>query len=245
MFDLDGRTILVTGASSGIGRATAVAVAELGASVVLVGRREKVLDEVLAVLPGQGHRWQATDLTLGTDRTALVEAVEICHGVVHAAGQLKVQPFAFIQENALRESASLNYEAAVLLTQSLLRKKRLAAGGSIVFVSSIAARSGAKGHAVYSGTKAALEASARCLALEVASQRIRVNCVAPGMVRTAMAEEAGNAFGEDAMRRHEEEYPLGFGKPEDVAAAVAFLLSDAARWITGSTLVCDGGFTVR
>lgn len=241
----DGKTVLITGASSGIGRAVAVAVAELGGSVIAVGRREAVLDDLVSALPGTGHRRQVVDLTVAADRAALVEVAEVCHGVVHAAGLLKLQPFAFIQEKALRESQGLNYEAPILLTQALLRGKRIAAGGAIVFISSIAARIGTKAHAVYSGTKAALEASGRCLALEVAGQGIRVNCVAPGMVRTAMAEEAGSGVGEAAMQRHEAEYPLGFGQPEDVAGPVCFLLSDGARWITGTTLVVDGGFTAR
>jgi NAD(P)-dependent dehydrogenase (short-subunit alcohol dehydrogenase family) len=240
-----GKTILVTGASSGIGRSVALAVAEMGASVVAVGRRAEALDELLKLLPGVGHRWELADLTVAEDRAKLVQAVAICHGLVHAAGLLKLQPFAFIQERTLRESQSLNYEAPVLLTQALLRGKRMAGGGSIVFISSIAARRGTKGHAVYSGSKAALEASGRCLALEVAGQGIRVNCVAPGMVRTAMAKEAASAVGDEAMRRHEDEYPLGLGQPEDVASAVRFLLSDGARWITGTTLVIDGGFTAR
>jgi NAD(P)-dependent dehydrogenase (short-subunit alcohol dehydrogenase family) len=240
-----GKTILVTGASSGIGRAVTFAVAVMGAAVVAVGRRSEILEELVDLLPGAGHRREVVDLTVAEDRAKLVQSVGVCHGLVHAAGCLKLQPFAFIQERTLRESQGLNYEAPVLLTQALLRGKRVAGGGSIVFISSVAARRGTKGHATYSGSKAALEASGRCLALEVAGQGIRVNCVAPGMVRTAMAEEAASALGDEAMRRHEDDYPLGFGQPEDVASAVRFLLSDEARWITGTTLVIDGGFTAR
>lgn len=244
-FTLAGKRILITGASSGIGRAVAVMAANQGAAVVAVGRRSGVLDELVKNLAGQGHQRQPADLTVAAERDGLVEVLEACDGVVHAAGALKLQPFSFIQEKALRELNAINYEAPVLLTQSLLRRKRISVGASILFVSSVAARSGAKGHALYSGTKGALESAARCLALEVAPQGIRVNCLAPGMVKTAMADEAGSAVGDEAMRRHEAEYPLGFGEPDDVAAAAVFLLSAGARWITGTTIICDGGFTAR
>lgn len=245
IFSLSGRRVLVTGASSGIGRAVALLVAEMGAAVVATGRNQERLDELLAVLPGEGHAGRRADLTVGEEREALLQSFDVCHGVVHAAGALKVLPLSFVRETALREAQAINYEAPVLLTQSLLKKKKISSGGSLVFISSIAARSGAKGHALYSGSKAALEAAARCLALEVAGQGVRVNCVAPGMVQTEMAREASDLVGEEMMRRHEAEYPLGFGQPQDVAAAIGFLLSDAARWITGTALVCDGGFTVR
>lgn len=244
-FDLTARTILVTGASSGIGRAVAVLAAGLGASVVAVGRRADALERLVTSLPGGGHRREVADLTEEEQRRRLAEGLTRCDGVVHAAGVLTVQPVAYVREKTLRESMSLNYEAPVLLTRLLLRGKRIASGGSVVFVSSIAARRGAMGHAVYSGTKGALEASSRCLALEVAAQRIRVNCVAPGMIRTGMSDEAGRALGDEAMRKHEEEYPLGFGEAQDVASAVTFLLSDGAGWITGTTLRCDGGFGAR
>ena len=244
-YTLSGKTILITGASSGIGRAVAVLVARLGGSVVAVGRRAEMLAQLVAELGENRHGVVVADLTDPADRKALLEAVPPCDGLVHAAGLLKLLPFAFIQEKAMRESQAINYEAPVLLTKDLLRKKRISAGGAVVFISSVAASSGAMGHAIYSGTKGALEAAARCLALEVASQRIRVNCVAPGMVRTAMAEEAESSLGTEAMGKHEQEYPLGFGEPEDVAAPVAFLLSDDARWITGTTLTCDGGFTAK
>lgn len=245
MFDLTGKIILITGASSGIGAACARLAAELGARVVASGRNSDRLQELISSLAGAGHVSIVANLAEPSGRERLVEAVDGCDGFVHAAGNLVVTPFRFVREKSLREAREVNYEAPCLIVQALLKGKRLRPDGSIVFITSVAARSGAKGHALYSGSKGALEAAARCLALEVANQRIRVNCVAPGMVRTAMAGEAADAMGEEAMRRHEEEYPLGFGSPEDVAGAVGFLLANASRWITGTTLVVDGGFTMR
>lgn len=245
LFSLTGKRILVTGATSGIGWASAQLAAELGAEVVGTGRNEERLGTVMGSLAGERHVAIAADLTDPAGRNRVIDAVKGCDGVVHAAGRLTIVPFAYIRETAVREAQSLNYDVPILLTQALLKQKKINRGSSIVFVSSVAARRGTKGHALYSGTKAALEAAARCLSLEVAGRGIRVNCVAPGMVRTTMTADAAGSLGDEAMRRHEEDYPLGFGQPEDVAAAVCFLLSAGARWITGSTLLADGGYSVR
>lgn len=233
----------MTGASSGIGRAVAVEVADAGGSVVAVGRRTAVLEELVAGLPGEGHRVCVADLSVAEERAELVAVLELCHGVVHAAGILRLLPVSYIQERGMRETGVINYEAPVLLTQALVKRKKLAEGGSVVFVSSVAGRIGAKGHSLYAGSKGALEAAARCVALELAGRKVRVNCIAPGMVRTAMAEEATSALGAEAMSRHEEDYPLGFGSPEDVGRCAVFLLAEASRWVTGTVLTCDGGFS--
>lgn len=240
---LQGRRVLVTGATSGIGEATARWIACLGGSVVAVGRREEKLRQLIPSLPGEGHLFHVADLVPEASRAALAGELEPCHGVVHAAGALKIHPFVFLHSRTLRELHAINYEAPVLLTQALLKQKKILPGGSVVFITSVAARSGAKGHSAYAGTKAALEASARCLAMEAASRKIRVNCIAPGMVVTAMADEAGSVVGQDSMKEHEKAYPLGFGKPEDIARAAGFLLAEASSWMTGSVMVCDGGFT--
>ena len=245
LFDLSEKRFLVTGASSGIGRAICREIAALGGAVVATGRNEKRLEETLESLGEGDHVAVSADLTEGAERARLVEAAASLHGVVHAAGQLKILPFAFTTEKALREIQEINFEAPAFLVRDLLKAKKIANGGSIVFVTSVAGRRGAKGHALYGAGKAALTAAARSLALELGGRRIRVNCIAPGMVRTAVAESAEEALSSEAMRIHEQEYALGFGAPEDVAGAAAFLLVDASRWITGTTVVVDGGFSAR
>lgn len=245
IFSLAGKRILVTGASSGIGRAVCRTVAELGGLVVATGRDESRLEEVRRELTGDGHVSVQADLTEADDRDRLVREAGTIQGFVHAAGALKILPFSFSTERVLREAQAVNFEAPLLLTQRLLKKKAIADHASLVFVTSIAASHGAKGHTLYGASKAALTAAARALALEVSGRGVRVNCLAPGMVRTPMAGAAEDALSSEAMRAHEKEYPLGFGEPSDVAGAAAFLLADASRWVTGTTLVCDGGYCVR
>lgn len=245
IFSLAGKRILVTGASSGIGRQVCQTIAELGGTVIASGRDAGRLAQVVEGLPGGGHAAVAAELTEAIDRGRLVDEAGLLNGFVHAAGTLRILPFSFISEQAIKEAQAVNFEAPVLLTQALLKQKVIGNGAAIVFITSIAASHGAKGHALYAAGKAALAGAARSLALEVGGRRIRVNCLAPGMVRTPMAGAAEDSLSSEAMRNHEKEYPLGFGDPIDVAGAAAFLLSDAARWISGTTLICDGGFTAR
>lgn len=245
IFSLTGKRILVTGASSGIGREVCRTAALAGAAVVASGRDRKRLTETVEGLAGEGHLAVCADLTDDADRQRLVEEAGLLNGFVHAAGILKILPFNFVTEEALQVVQRINFEAPALLCRALLRAKAVSDGGSIIFLTSVAATHAAKGHAIYAASKAALESAARVLALELGTKRIRVNCLAPGMVRTAMASDAENALSSDAMRAHEKEYPLGFGEPSDVAGVAAFLLSDASRWVTGTTVVCDGGFSAR
>jgi len=242
-FDLNGKTILVTGASSGIGRATCMAVASNGGQVVATGRDKQRLQETLQALEGNGHQSSIADLTHAQEVEALLQKIPSINGVVHAAGLGKIIPFKLISDTDLKAIQLINYEAPVMLTKKLFEKKLLAKGASIVFVASLTGLTGSKGYSLYAGTKGGLIALSRCLALEIAPQGMRVNCLAPGMVKSPMASEVEDLISSDAMNKHEKDYPLGFGELNDVANASVFLLSEASRWITGTTLTLDGGYS--
>lgn len=244
-FNLTGHTILVTGASSGIGRAICSRIAAQGGVVVATGRDVNRLEETRQSLVGDGHIGYAANLTDEASLDALVSRLPVLQGVVHCAGQGKLAPFKFITARDLQAIQQINYEAPVLLSQRLLKRKLIANGGAIVFIASISGLFGAKAYGLYSGSKGAVIAMARSLALELAPNKIRVNCVAPGMVRTPMATAAEQTMSSEAMQEHERSYPLGFGEPDDVASPVVFLLSPASRWITGQCMALDGGFSAH
>ena len=237
IFRLDGRTILVTGASSGIGRAIAVGCAAAGATVLAHGRDEARLNETLAAMAHHGHRALVADLTVPEQLNAVAEACPEVDGVVHSAGIHGVAPIRSLQADFLRRVFDINFFAPLLLTQRLLWKKRLKKEASILFMSSIAAKAGKVGVGPYSGSKAALLGTMRPLALEVAKHGIRVNALCPGIVVTPIF--AGN---EEWLRDEvAKAYPLGLGQPEDVAHAAVFYLSGASRKITGTAFSIDGG----
>jgi NAD(P)-dependent dehydrogenase (short-subunit alcohol dehydrogenase family) len=244
-FELSGKTVLVTGASSGIGRQTCETVALLGAKVVATGRNADRLAETVKRLDGNDHQQIIGDLSTASGRNEVVAALPRIDGVVHCAGVSKFVPFKLITEEELRRIGIINYEAPVLLTQQLLKKRLVIDGGSILFISSIAGLTGTIGTAIYAGTKGALMSVVRVLALECASHKIRANCIAPGIVHTPMGGNIEDAMSSESFREYEKLFPLGYGTPQDVAHAVAFLLSDASRWVTGTTLVLDGGYTCR
>lgn len=242
-FSLAGRTVLVTGASSGIGRAAAVLCAGQGARLVLTGRDEARLQETLAALSAGDHLVVPARLDDAAERAQLVAALPRLDGVVFCAGTLRSVPVRFAAEEDISELIQINYTATALLTTALLGQKRIARGASLVYVSSVAAHHSAEpGNALYAASKAAVAAFARNLATEVVARGIRVNCVVPGMVRTPLL--ARFAAGEEELAANERKYPLGFSNPEDVAAAIAFLLSPGAARITGTELLIDGGLTL-
>lgn len=245
-FSLQGKRILISGATSGLGHATALHCAKLGAEVIGIGRDPERLANSLASLQaisGLPHRMLTADLTSAEDRNQIIAALDApVHGVLHGAGISRLSPIRMITEAHLREVQAINVEAPTLLTQALLKKNMVAPDGSIVFIASIAAHIGVAGVAAYSGTKAALIAITRCLAMEVVKRRIRANCLSPALVETPMLTATAEITG--GIEEERKNYPLGFGKPEDVANAAVFLLSDASRWITGTTIVMDGGLTI-
>jgi NAD(P)-dependent dehydrogenase (short-subunit alcohol dehydrogenase family) len=235
-FCLEGKRILVTGASSGIGRQIAIGASNAGASVILNGRDETRLSEALGLLASGEHVTIKADLTRDDEIASLAASVRTIDGVVHAAGMAGPAPLRVVTRDFLQTRFDSNYFAAVLLTQRLLAGNQVAAGGSIVFIGSIAAHTGTQGMSVYSATKAALSVTAKCLALEVAKRRIRANCISPAVVRTPIFKILEQGWLDETEKR----YPLGLGRPEDVANAAVFFLSDASRWITGQSLIMDG-----
>ena len=234
---VEGKTILVTGASSGIGRAAAQRLAARGANLVLSGRDEKRLDDCKASLQQGSHVSHAGDLVQAGSIAALVDCCPQLDGVVHAAGVAQPTPAKLIGEAHFDRLMAINVRAPILLTQRILFKSCLKAGGSLVFLSSIAAHTGTRGTGIYSASKAALEGFIRPLALELLPRKSRVNCIAPAVVRTEIFMPEQAAWLDEQDKR----YPLGIGTPDDVANAIIFLMSNSAQSITGTTLVMDGG----
>jgi NAD(P)-dependent dehydrogenase (short-subunit alcohol dehydrogenase family) len=242
-FSLEGKRILVTGASSGIGRQIAISCSQMGAAVLGTGRDTSKLDETLGLLSGAGHLMVPADLTQASGRDSVLAAIDNpLEGIVHCAGISRLSPVRMMTEAHLLEIMAINVNAPMLLTQGLLKKQKIQNGGSILFISSIAAHIGVPGVAGYSGSKAALIAMMRCLAMEVVKKKIRVNCLSPALVNSPLLEATAELVG--SMEQEEKNYPLGFGGPEDVANASVFFLAGASRWITGATLVMDGGLTI-
>jgi NAD(P)-dependent dehydrogenase (short-subunit alcohol dehydrogenase family) len=248
--DLCGRRILVTGASSGIGRATAALLSKLGAQLICIGRNRDRLQQSVASLTGAGHGMRIYDLNdlsgILPLMVSIAESFGPLHGLVHAAGLQDLTPLRMLKPEQWQCLFRANVESALMLTHAF-QDRRVYAGshGAIVYISSIMGQVGAPGRTAYSLSKGALDAMARSLALELAPKCIRVNCVAPAMVLTPIFEESARHWTAEQRAKIEASHPLGFGKPDDVANAVAFLLADTARWITGSILVVDGGYTAQ
>ncbi len=242
-FSLQNKTILVTGASSGIGAKTAEVVANQGASVILTARNKERLEEVLKKLPKGNHKIILADLTDEAEIQKLISETPNIDGIVHSSGIVKHFPVKFIGKKQIAEMFAINYEAPVILTSSLLKAKKVKKEASIVFMSSVACNFPNKGGALYSGTKAAINSYSKTLAIENAPQKIRSNVILAAMVKTPLFEEAEKTVSKELMDKHGKQYPLGFGETEDVANTIAFLLSPASKWITGTEIVMDGGLT--
>ena len=245
--DLSGRTILVTGASAGIGQDTAVLLSQLNARLILVARNKERLERTLSMLEAGDHRVEVFDLNALDAITPwmkdLASRCGVLHGLVHSAGVYSVIPLRILSVPQLEETLRVNLSSALMLAKGLRQKSCHAERSSLVLVSSVSGLCGQAGMSAYAASKAALIGVAKALAMELVRDGVRVNCVAPGLVQTETSTQVvAQAGGGDTM---ESMHPLGIGLPRDVANGIAFLLSDAARWITGTTLVIDGGCTAH
>lgn len=247
--NLDGRLFLVTGASSGIGREIAIVLSRLGARVVLTGRSLEQLNRTQGMLEGQDHVVAPFDLLATDDISRWMRDMAVEHGVLdgmaHSAGIQVSLPLRAMTSAKFEELLRTNLTTAFCLVKGFRQKGVCASTGSVVLLSSVMGLVGEAGQAAYSASKGALVSMAKCLALEMARDGIRVNCVAPGSVRTEMYERMMSLLSEEQRQKVAAMHPLGIGTPSDVAYAVAFLLGDASRWITGTTLVVDGGYTAH
>lgn len=238
-FSMKNKTILITGASSGIGRGIAIACAGMGAKVVLTARNTERLHETLSLLEGDGHLIISADLTNVQQREALVEQMPLLNGFVQCAGVMNRLPCKSICQEDIDTVFLPNTEAPMLLQAELLRAKKIQKESSIVYVASIAAHSAVAGNALYSASKAALIAYAKCLSLELAPRKIRVNCICPAMVWTDLAYVGAT---QKELEDDQQKYPLKrYGTPQDIANLAIYLLSDASSWMTGSSIDITGG----
>ena len=247
--NLQHKRILITGASSGIGRACAICASKMGAECILISRRESALKETMSFLEGSGHRYVVCDLmndeAMGIIESSIDFSCNKISGLVHAAGIMDVVPLKGLEISELDNMMRLNLSAYLKLVKMFSKRKYSEDGSSFVAISSTAGTAAWIGGISYCSSKAALEAATRVLALEYANpRRIRFNTVSPSYIRTAILQSA-IGLGVDAATFVAQKQPLGLGEPEQVAWPVCFLLSDAASFITGVNLPVDGGYLAQ
>ncbi|KAA6347118.1 3-oxoacyl-[acyl-carrier-protein] reductase FabG [termite gut metagenome] len=246
-FSLEGKTILITGASSGIGRGIAIECSKLGAKLILSGRNLERLHETLNLLETEGHIAIQADLSKQEEIERLVTEIPEINGCVHSAGIPKICAVKFINRDLIEEILNVNTIAPILLTSLLIKKKKLQKKSSIIFISSITGvYVSYTGHSSYSASKGAINGFVKSAALELANQGSRVNSINPGLIPTKIFELSDTIFsGEQFNNAMPDQYPLkSVGTPEDIAYGAIYLLSDASRWVTGINLVIDGGRTL-
>ena len=243
-FSIDGKTVLVTGAASGMGKATAIACAKMGAKIVAADYNAEGLNSVMSELEGEGHQQYVVDLAEESTWTDLLTNAPVLDGIANCAGIANMNPFMFVSREEFDKVFGVNFFGPVMLTKSLLKSKKLGKGSSIVFVASIdGPRIVHGGNSVYSAGKSALVGIARNMAVDLASKKIRVNCVLPSTTDTPLIRTANVT--EESLTEVSKTFPLKrFGTPEDMAYGIIYLLSDASSFVTGTELVIDGGYTL-
>lgn len=243
-YSLSNKKILITGASSGIGKCTAIECAKFGAELILTGRNESRLNEVLDSLENKElHKIFAYDLTNDEDIKSLVDNIDKIDGAFFSAGITDTTLSKFINRDKLNNVFSINYFAAVLITKELITKKKLNGGSSLLYMSSLGAEEITPGLGIYAASKNALNAAVKSFAVELSSRKIRANTIMPMMVKTELVENI-TSLSKEELEKDEAKYPFGYGSPMDIAHAAIYFLSDASRWVTGNNFKMDGGSTL-
>ena len=250
LFSLSNKTILITGASSGIGRSCAVQCSKMGASLLLMGRNVDELNRTVSELqPGTKVEMIVADFSKMIDLELLIAekivTIGKIAGFIHCAGVEKTLPLKKQTSEVFQSIFDINVFAGFELAKIISLKKYKAEKASFVFIASVAGMVGESGKTIYSASKGAVISGARSMSMELARSDIRVNSISPAMVKTPILEKMFDGIGEEASQNIIKKHPLGIGEPEDVATACVFLLSDAAKWITGTNLVVDGGYTAQ
>lgn len=247
---LQAKTILITGASSGIGKQAAIFFSKQGAKVAITGRNQERLNETLSLLTGNGHI--AITANLGSQNTIellvkqVTEELGPLDSILHCAGIQKTLPLKVLKEAHFDDVFNANVKSAQFLAKSFIKKSRFNPNGaSLIFLSSVAAICGEPAISTYAASKAALQGLSKSLALELARLNIRVNCIAPGCVKTEMFDELSKQLTDEQYSAIVNKHPLGLGDTDDIAGTAAFLISDLAKWITGTTLYVDGGYSAH
>lgn len=244
-FSLNDKTILVTGASAGIGRAIAIVCSQMGAKLVITGRNEKRLNETLNLMSGENHLTFIADLAHSKELSELTDFLPKLDGFVSNAGIINPIVLQQMDENDINQVLQINTLVPINLTKQLIQKKKLKKTSSIVYISSINGNNCSyNGSSIYASSKAAINGFAKGVALELAPREIRVNCINSGMIETDLLKSS--AIDESDLNNDKQKYPLKrYGKPEEVAYSAIYLLSDASKWVTGSSLIIDGGYTLQ
>lgn len=241
-FDLSGKIILVTGASSGIGYETCLSISRQGGTFIAVARRVELLKKLIEEC-GNKNSFILADLSQTEDIQKIVELMPNIDGIVHSAGIVTLAPVKFYSKELMNSIRETNFDSIALLINLITKKKKINKGSSIVLVASIAGLFGMKGNGIYAASKGALIAISKVWASEFSSNRIRVNCISPGMVKTEITNKSIEDLSLEVIQQDEKKYPLGYGEAIQVANPIIFLLSEASSWITGQNLILDGGRT--
>ena len=243
-YSLEGKAILVVGASSGIGRQTAIECSRLGVTIFVCARNKDALDETISLMKGRGHKMVSADLTIPSEVEKLIGEVPIVNGVVLSAGKGLTLPIKFSTKEKYKDIFNVNFFSQVEVLRLLVREKKIKEGGSVVFVGSVGGVEVFNiGGAIYGASKAALNSTMKFCAKEFASQKVRVNSINPGMTNTKFINRG--SLSEEQFAADMEKYPLKrYGEPKDIALGIVYLLSDAASWVTGQAICIDGGVSI-